>query len=349
MKNILVTGGAGYIGSMTILELLQKGYKVTSVDSYINSSSITYKRIKNILKNFSIDYKKNFNYFEGDVRDFKFLENIFIKNITNKNPFDGVIHFAGLKALRDSLNNPIEYWSSNVEGTINLIKVMNKFNCKKFIFSSSASIYEPFENKLLNENSNINPNNTYANTKNTIEVFLKDLYKSSSNEWSIINFRYFNPIGAHDSGMIGENPIGIPNNIFPLINKVALGQLDKIQIFGNDWKTPDGTCIRDYIHVMDLSSGHILGLEHLFNKGPQILTLNLGTGKGHSVLDLIKMFEKFNKVKIPYVFTERRPGDASCTIADNSLTKKILRWEPRRDLKEMCKDGWKWYRINSAK
>ena len=346
MKNILVTGGAGYIGSITILVLLQKGYKVTSIDSHINSSSLSYKRIRRILKNYSKDCLKNFDYYEGDIRDYNFLKNIFIKNIINKESFDGVIHFAGLKAVRDSINNPIEYWSSNVEGTINLIKVMKKFNCKKIIFSSSASIYEPVDNRLLRENSKIKPINTYANTKNAIEIFLNDLYKSSPNEWSIINFRYFNPIGAHNSGLIGESPVGMPNNIFPLINKVALGQLEKINIFGNDWDTPDGTCVRDYIHVMDLAKGHILGIEYLFDNQPQIKTLNLGTGNGHSVLDLIKKFEEYNKVKIPYVFTDRRLGDLSSSIADNSLTKKILKWEPKKDLKSMCIDGWKWYKNN---
>ena len=347
MKNILVTGGAGFIGSITTLTLIQKGYKVTVIDSYVNSSEIIIKRIKNIINSQCPKYLGNFDNFKGDLRDKSFLEDVFIKKINQGINFDGVIHFAGLKSVKDSITNPIEYWSANIEGTINLIDSMEKFNCKKLIFSSSATIYSLNNNKLINENSRLQPINPYGNTKYVAEIFLSDVFKSQSDKWSIINLRYFNPIGAHNSGLLGENPIVKPNNIFPIINKVALGEIEKLEIYGNDWNTPDGTCIRDYIHIMDLSEGHVLALEHLFENAPDFINLNLGTGQGISVLELINNFEKINNVKIPYVFVKRREGDLACTVADNSLANKLLNWIPEKNIEDMCKDGWKWTLTNN--
>ena len=224
---------------------------------------------------------------------------------------------------------------------------MKKNKCKNIVFSSSAAIYKTQSNKPLNENDVCDPINPYGNTKLTIENVLKDLYKSEPFEWRIASLRYFNPIGAHEFGLLGEDPVGKPNNIFPQITKVAMGKLNKIQIFGSDWPTPDGTGVRDYIHVMDLAEGHLSALDNLIKERPQILILNLGTGLGTSVLELINTFQKVNNIRVPYSLTGRRDGDNAVVVADNSLAKSILNWEPRRNLKDMCRDGWNWQLKNS--
>ena len=255
---------------------------------------------------------------------------------------ESVIHFAGLKSVFDSVINPIKYWDTNVSGTINLLKIMQKYSCKNIVFSSSATVYKFKEIGKFNENDICAPVNPYGNTKLTIEKILKDVDKSEPNKWRIASLRYFNPIGAHQSGLIGEDPLQTPNNIFPRITGVANGKLDLIKIFGSDWPTEDGTCIRDYIHVMDVAEGHLLVLNYLLRENPQFLTLNLGTGRGISVLELISTFEKVNKVKIPFIFDKRRVGDNASLVADNSLAKSILNWTPKRNIEDMCKDGWNW-------
>ena len=342
MKSVLITGGCGFIGSHTCIELLKKGYFVHIVDSNINSDESIIKEIQKTLvfekKN---DYTKNINFIRGDVRDILLMEEIFQNAKKENKEISSVVHFAGLKSVEDSINYPIKYWDSNICSTISLIKVMEKFNCKCLIFSSSATIYKLSEN-LISEDTRISPINPYGNTKAAIETFLNDLFHGLSSGWRIANLRYFNPIGAHNSGLIGELPKGTPTNIFPLILKVATKELSEIKIFGNDWPTKDGTGVRDYIHVMDLAEGHMRTLDYLQNRNPGIIKLNLGTGKGISVLELIKTFEEVNKVEIPYVFANKRKGDFGMVIADNSLAKDLLNWYPKKSVEDMCRDGWKW-------
>jgi len=337
---ILITGGTGFLGSHTSLVLLEKGYYLYIVDSLENSSTKTLKRIKDINHN----YKNQFKFFKGDLRNKELLRKIFINAKDSGKIISGVIHFAGLKAVSDSIKSPLKYWSNNLLGTLNLLEVMSEFNCKKIIFSSSATVYGPSNFSLLNEDSNINPINPYGKTKQAIENLLTDVFNSEPQKWGVINLRYFNPIGAHESGLIGEDPLGKPNNIFPILNQVASKKVEKIEIFGDNWGTPDGTCIRDYIHVMDLAEGHVAALEFLLSNGSQCININIGTGKGTSVLELVNIFSKVNNVEIKYKFTDRRAGDFAVVIADNTRVKELLNWSPRRSLEAMCKDGWKWHR-----
>ena len=341
MKNILVTGGAGFIGSHTCLSLLENNNRIIVLDSFINSSFKSLEKVKFLLKKKSGNFEKNLDIFQGDIISHDFLYKLFEK-IYRENQIDAVIHFAGLKAVAESIRNPINYWETNVFGTINLLKIMDKFSCHNLIFSSSATVYS-HNNKLpFDENSLLDPINPYGNTKLSVERLLKDTFNSSPNKWRICNLRYFNPIGAHPSGVIGENPNGEPNNIFPLILNAAFNDSNKFRVFGKDWDTKDGTCIRDYIHVMDLADGHMTSLNYLFKSPPQYININLGTGKGTSILELINAFESVNKVKIPYVFSERRSGDLPEIVADNKKAIELLNWIPKRNLYDMCKDGWNW-------
>ena len=342
MKKILVTGGAGFIGSHTCLLLLEKGYDLVIIDSLINSSITSINRIQNLISQNEDLHPERITFYKADLRDYFSIKNIFEIEFQNNKTICAVIHFAGLKAVGESTFNPLKYWDFNVVGTVNLLKVMIEFNCKTIIFSSSATIYESKGNCLINESTSIKPINPYGSTKATIESILNDLFNSGSKDWKIANLRYFNPIGAHPNGLLGEDPLGIPNNIFPLILKVASGELDKLKIFGNDWNTPDGTGIRDYIHVMDLAEGHVSAFEFLEKNQPNIINVNLGTGIGTSVLELINTFQKVNKVRINYIFDERRNGDKEYVVADNTKAIKILGWRNTRNLEEMCKDGWKW-------
>mgnify|MGYP001250549283 CR=1 FL=1 len=342
MKRILITGGAGFIGSHTCLTLLENGYELYVLDSFINSSPQSLKRIEHILKDKNIDIDNKLHVYKGDIRDEERLNKIFLEATKSGDPIQGVIHFAGLKAVKESVENPLLYWDSNVNGAISLFKAMEKNNCKIMVFSSSATIYGLASDKPLNENSKISPINPYGSTKVAIENISNDIFNNSKNDWRIVNLRYFNPIGAHSSGLIGENPLGSPNNIFPIILNVAMGREKILKVFGNNWPTYDGSCVRDYIHVMDLAEGHIKALEYLLENKPQILNLNLGTGIGTSVLDLIKSFEIVNKLSIPYIFSEPRKGDASCVVADNTLAKKRLDWVPNRTIEDACLDGWNW-------
>ena len=343
---ILVTGGAGFIGSHTCVELLERGYEVVVIDSFINSHKKSLGRIIEIIKSNKLDKTINFETLRADIRDEKPLENLFFQSKEAGRPIEAVIHFAGLKSGKGSVHNPIKYWDSNVNSSIKLLDVMNKYQCRTIVFSSSASIYGLSNKVTLKEDTNINPINPYGNTKQAIERLLNDIYNSNPEGWKIANLRYFNPIGAHNSGMIGECPMGIPDNIFPFITQVAASKRDKLTIFGNDWETNDGTCLRDYIHVMDLAEGHILALEYLFKNKNQIINLNLGTGLATSVLELVHTFESVNGVNIPYEFANRRIGDSCRVIADNSLATSILKWSPKKSLEAMCKDGWNWQSMN---
>ena len=346
LKSILVTGGCGYIGSHTILSLLENGYKVYVLDSNITSSSDVIKRLIEIISKKDKTKINNLRFFKGDIRNLTFLESIFVEAIKKNEKINGVIHFAGLKSIEESFKLPSTYWDNNVIGSINLLITMKKYNCCTIIFSSSATIYANIGNKKIKENFLIKPINPYGRSKATIELFLNDIFNSDPTQWKIICLRYFNPIGAHSSGKLGENPIGLVYNIFPLIIKVASKNIKEFKIFGNDWDTRDGTCIRDYIHVMDLANGHIEALKFLDCNPAQILNLNIGTGKGTSVLELIKTFEIVNNVRIPYSFVDRRKGDLEYVVADNSMLLKTLNWKPTRSIEEMCKDGWNWYLSN---
>lgn len=342
MIKILVTGGAGFIGSHTCLLLLERGYEVVILDSLVNSNSNVIKRLEEICDLKKLCFKEKFRFIKGDLRDREIIEKIFSESIELGNPIKGVIHFAGLKSVNESVSNPTLYWDFNLISSINLFRVMEKFSCRTLVFSSSATLYGEAHGKLINEKFEINPINPYGTSKYAIEILINDIFKSNPNIWSIAKLRYFNPIGAHESSLIGENPVGIPNNIFPLLLDKTFQKKDNLLIFGNDWPTPDGTGIRDYIHVMDLADGHIKTLEHLMLSSNKNLNLNLGTGKGTSVLELIKIFEKTNKVKVPYEITSRREGDVSHVVADIDLIKKTIGWEPKKNIEDMCRDGWNW-------
>ena len=332
MKKILVTGGAGYIGSHTAVELLEAGYEVVIVDNFYNSKPEVITNIKKITN-------KDFAFYEGDVRDKDILRVIF-----NEHKIDAVIRFAGYKAVGESVEKPLMYYRNNIGCTLSLLEVMQEYNCKKIVFSSSATVYGEPERLPIDELCRLAVTNPYGATKLYIEGILKDLY-ISDNDWSIAILRYFNPVGAHESGLIGEEPNGIPNNLVPYIVKVANKELPYLNIFGNDYDTPDGTGVRDYIHVVDLAKGHLNSLDFIMiNKG--IDYYNLGTGKGYSVLELVKTFEKVNNVEIPYKIVARRPGDIAACYADPSYAKKVLKWEAKLGLESMLSSAYKFSQIN---
>ncbi len=332
MKNILVTGGAGYIGSHTCVELLQKGYGVIVVDNFDNSSPESLKRVEEITG-------KKVTLYEGDVRDGNLLDKIF-----SERKIDWVIHFAGLKAVGESCVKPIEYYNNNLYGTLVLTDTMRKHGCKKIVFSSSATVYgDPEILPLTEECKTGGTTNPYGTSKYFQEIMLEDIYKSDK-EWTVVLLRYFNPVGAHESGMIGEDPKGIPNNLTPYISKVAIGELKEIGIFGNDYPTHDGTGVRDYIHVTDLAKGHVSAIEKINGNG--VYTYNLGTGKGYSVLDVIRAFEKACGKKLPYAIKPRRAGDIAACYADASKAKKELGWTAKLGIDEMCSSSWNWQKKN---
>ena len=329
---VLVTGGAGYIGSHTCIELIKAGYEVVVIDSLCNSSTEPLKRIERLL-----DCKIKF--YKADVRNEEAIRDIFKENI-----FTAVIHFAGLKAVGESVIMPIEYYNVNVGGAFKIIQIMNENNCKNFVFSSSATVYGKPHKVPIKEDFPLSAVNPYGRTKMQVENLLKDVF-ISDNSWSIGILRYFNPVGAHKSGLIGEDPNEIPNNLMPFISKVAIGKLEKLNVFGNDYKTPDGTGIRDYIHVVDLAKGHLKALNALVGN-PKLLTVNLGSGRGYSVLEIIHQFEKASGKKIPYQIAPRRDGDIDCYFANTSYAKSILGWEANFNLSDMCEDTWRWQSLN---
>ena len=340
MKTILATGGLGFVGSHTCVALLQKGYDVLVIDSLVNSSEDILKNLNKILQ--KEENKQNsgtIHFVKGDIRDRKLLNSIFAEYKDKNEDIEAVIHFAGLKSVEESIYNPIKYWDVNISSTLNLLTVMDKYDCNCLVFSSSATIYAPFYDKKLFENSPKKPINPYGNSKLAIETILNDVFFSQE-KWRIINLRYFNPVGAHNSGLIGENPTNNANNLFPVINNIVSKKLDLLSIYGNDWPTKDGTCVRDFIHVMDLADAHIAGLKFLQKNKPQIISLNIGTGVGKSVLEVVNTYSKMNNVEIPYHFVKRRKGDASFIVADNSLALKLLDWTPKKSLKEMCLDSF---------
>ena len=346
MRKILVTGGLGYIGSHTCIELLKNNYKVTILDSLINSKFETFQKIKQVISKENKNSLNNLDFFQGDIRDYEFLEKLFSDQISIDSNFDAVIHLCGLKSVEESVKKPISYWDVNVLGTINLLKVMRKFECYNLLFSSSATVYGNVLDKPIREDFAVIPINTYGETKATVEKILFELQKDSNYKFKIGVLRFFNPVGAHGSGLIGELPLGKPNNIFPLILDTAYGIKDKLNIFGNDWPTDDGTAIRDYVHVMDLAESFIGILNYLISNKPVYFNLNIGTGKGTSVLKLLKTFEKVNKVKVPYCFCERRKGDVPFLVAENSLLRSRFNIFPKRNIEIMCKDAWRWKLLN---
>ncbi len=327
---ILVTGGAGYIGSHTAVELLNNNEDLIIIDNFYNSKSEVLERIKKITK-------KEFKFYEMDYTDKKSLEKVF-----QENKIDAVIHFAGYKAVGESVEKPIEYYSNNVGGTLNLLSVMKKYNVKKIIFSSSATVYGTPKTLPIKETDDIGgTTNPYGTSKLFIEKILTDLY-NSDNTWSIAILRYFNPVGAHSSSLIGEDPNGIPNNLMPYILKVATKEKPKLYVFGNDYNTKDGTGVRDYIHVVDLAKGHVKTLDKINKEKQGLFIYNLGTGKGYSVLEIIKVFEKVTGQKIEYEFTERRKGDIDMCYADVSKARKELDFSCEKTLEDMCKDAWEY-------
>ncbi len=329
---ILNTGGAGYIGSHTCIELMSAGYDVVVVDNLFNSSDASLERVEKITG-------KKPKFYKEDVRDKEALRKIFTEN-----NIEAVIHFAGLKAVGESVRMPIEYYNNNLISTISLLEVMREFNCKSLVFSSSATVYGVATEVPLKEGMPLGATNPYGRTKYFIEEILRDVFVSD-NTWSIALLRYFNPIGAHESGTIGEDPKGIPNNLMPYISQVAVGKLEKLHVFGNDYDTVDGTGVRDYIHVVDLAYGHVKAVEWaLKNEGCE--AINLGTGNGISVLELKDAFEKASGAKVPYVVDPRRPGDLAEVYADASKARELLGWEAKRGVKEMCEDTWRWQKNN---
>ena len=345
MIRILVTGGAGFIGTHTCLSLLENKFNLIVVDSFTNSSKRSLEKVIELLEKKYSDIKERIKIFNGDIKNEDWLNEIFVNSKKENKPIFGVIHFAGLKAVAESVRNPLGYWEGNLVSSISLLKVMQKNKCFTIVFSSSATIYRT-TSELIKEEFEKEPINPYGQTKLSIEKMLHNLYESDIEKWKVINLRYFNPIGAHYSGIIGESPLGIPNNIFPIIGKVAIGLISKLSIFGNDWPTRDGTCIRDYIHVMDLAEGHVQALNFLLENKACFININLGTGKGTTVLELVKAFENTNKITIPYEFAERRIGDNPITVADNTKALAILKWEAKRSLDDMCRDGWEWFKRN---
>lgn len=329
MKNVLVTGGAGYIGSHTCIELLESGYEVSVIDNLCNSSIDVITRVEKITG-------RKINFFLGDLLDCEFLDKFF-----REQKIDTVLHFAALKAVGESVSNPLSYYRNNVTGTLNLLTTMETYGVKNFVFSSSATVYGYPEKLPIDEKATLSATNPYGQTKIIAEQMLRDLSKVDS-EWNISILRYFNPVGAHESGAIGENPIGLPNNLMPYVAMVAEGKLETLPIFGRDYPTRDGTGIRDYIHVVDLAKGHVKALKKLSFK-PGLITHNLGTGYGVSVLEMVDAFMRVSQRKIRYQFVERRPGDVAECYADPFKAECELGWKAERGLHEMCEDAWRWH------
>ena len=330
---ILVTGGAGFIGSHTVVELQNAGYDVVVMDNLVNASPKSLKRVEAITG-------KKVPFYETDIRDREGLEKIF-----SKEKIDGVIHFAGLKAVGESVEKPWEYYDNNITGTLTLVDVMRKHGCKNIIFSSSATVYgDPAFVPITEECPKGTCTNPYGWTKSMLEQVLSDIQKADP-EWNVVLLRYFNPIGAHKSGTIGENPNGIPNNLMPYITQVAVGKLQQLSVFGDDYDTHDGTGVRDYIHVVDLAIGHVKALKKL-EKGSGLNIYNLGTGNGYSVLDIVKNFEEATGKKIPYVIKGRRAGDIATCYASAAKAEKELGWKAQYGIKEMCEDSWRWQSQN---
>lgn len=329
---ILVTGGAGYIGSHTCILLMEAGYEVVVFDNFCNASKESILRVEKIVK-------QKIEVVEGDIRKREDLHKTF-----NDHKIDAVIHFAGLKAVGESVAQPLKYYDNNVHGAAVLCEVMAEHDCKSIVFSSSATVYGDPHTTPIKEDFPLSATNPYGRTKLFIEEMLRDLYVSDES-WKIVLLRYFNPVGAHSSGTIGEDPNGIPNNLMPFITQTAVGKRNCLSVFGDDYDTPDGTGVRDYIHVVDLADGHLKALEKIADL-QDVLTVNLGTGNGYSVLDMVKAFEKASGKEVPYCIAPRRSGDIAECYADPSYAKEILGWEAKRGIDEMCEDSWRWQSMN---
>ena len=331
---ILVTGGAGYIGSHTCVLLIEAGYDVVIFDNFSNASVESIRRVERIVG-------QTIPYMEGDIRSKEALQSLF-----SGHSIDAVIHFAGLKAVGESVEQPLRYYDNNINGTLVLCEVMKEYGCKSIVFSSSATVYGDPHTTPITEDFPLSATNPYGRSKLFIEEILKDLYVSDE-RWHVVLLRYFNPVGAHESGTIGEDPSGIPNNLMPFIAQTAVGKRELLSVFGDDYPTHDGTGVRDYIHVMDLAQGHVSAIEKLkaFTKP---MTINLGTGKGYSVLDVVKAFEKASSKRVPYVIMPRRAGDIAKCYADPSYAKEVLGWKSEKNLEEMCADSWRWQSKNPS-
>lgn len=333
MNKILVTGGSGYIGSHTVLQLLEQGREVVVIDNLCNSSPEALKRVSELSG-------KDITFVKGDIRSYQDLQAIF-----DNHTISDVIHFAGLKAVGESVNVPLTYYENNVYGTINLCHVMQDYGVKNLVFSSSATVYGDPQSLPLNEKMPTGkPTNPYGHSKLMVENVLRDVYASDAS-WNIVLLRYFNPVGAHHSGRIGEVPNGVPNNLMPFISQTATGKREILSIFGNDYDTPDGTGVRDYIHVVDLAAGHLCALDAIAKTGG-LLTVNLGTGTGYSVLEMVNAFSRVSGVDVPYQFVTRRSGDVAACYADPSYAKEVLGWEAHKSLEDMCADTWHWQSQN---
>ena len=335
MKKILVTGGSGYIGSHTLVELCDAGYEFVVYDNLINSSQEAIKRVEKIVS-------KSISFVKGDIRDKQSLREVF-----SHHDIDSVIHIAGLKAVGESVEKPLEYYDNNVVGTINLLEVMQEFGCKKIVFSSSATVYGEPKCMPITEDFEVGgTTNPYGTSKYMIERILLDT--QNDKDFKVVILRYFNPVGAHKSGLIGEDPNGIPNNLMPFISQVAVGKREYLSIFGDDYPTHDGTGVRDYIHVVDLAKAHIKAISYLNSKSyhDRVNIFNIGTGQGYSVLDMVKAFEKSSGMKVPYKIAPRRAGDIAVCYADSKKAKDILDWEATKDLEDMCRDAWNWQSSN---
>ncbi len=336
---IFVTGGAGYIGSHTVIELIRAGHDVVVADNLHNSSPVAMQRVAQIVG-------REVPFYQADIRDRGALERIF-----EAHNFDCCIHFAGLKAVGESVRKPWEYYDNNIGGTLVLVDVMRRHGCKSIIFSSSATVYgEPAVIPIPETCPKGRCTNPYGQTKSMLEDILTDLHTADvkngdAHPWSVVLLRYFNPIGAHPSGLIGEDPNGVPNNLMPYITQVAVGKLDHLNVFGDDYDTPDGTGVRDYIHVVDLAEGHVKALKAI-EEGGGVEVFNLGTGRGYSVLDIVHAFERASGVKIPYVIAKRRPGDIAACYADPAKARAVLGWQAERGIEEMCRDSWNWQKNN---
>ena len=332
MSTILVTGGAGYIGSHTVVELLNAGHQVLIVDNLCNSSIAVLERIEKLAN-------PNFRFVQADVRDGAGLDRLFAEQ-----PIDGVIHFAGLKAVGESVSQPVRYFDNNVGSTLALLQAMDRAGVRRIVFSSSATVYGDPEQVPITESSRLQVTNPYGRTKLMCEDILRDLQVSDP-RWQVAVLRYFNPVGAHISGAMGEHPSGIPNNLMPFITQVAVGQREFLSIFGRDYPTPDGTGVRDYIHVVDLAQGHLAALNYL-QKRQTSITVNLGTGRGVSVQELADTFARVTGVPVPYRFVDRRPGDVAACYADTTLAREALGWQAQLGVERMCQDAWRWQSQN---
>ncbi len=340
-KNILVTGGAGYVGSHACLEFLSKGNRLVVLDNFQNSSPQSLARVCKLA---GPDASNRLKIIKGDIRSASDLEQAFSAT-EDAEQIDAVVHFAGLKSVSESVENPLIYWDVNVNGSRQLLETMRSNNCRTIVFSSSATIYGLPKRVPIRESARVQPINPYGNSKAAVEQMLADLALSESG-WRIARLRYFNPVGAHSSGEIGEDPTSIPSNLFPFVSQVAVGRHERLHIFGGDWPTHDGSGVRDYIHVMDLAEGHCATVNVLLDEAPQLLTVNLGSGKGHSVLDVVAAFEQASGRSIPYKIVDRRPGDAPSSVADPSLAIERLGWRTKRTIAEMCRDSWAWQHKN---